>query len=87
MLGLPKTLHPMSQLSIGLMHLQEHSHFAKAYRDGIHKNKLWEHAYEDSLDVIAKSATLSALIYRHTYKEGKLIDSDPNLDLAGNYAH
>ncbi len=63
------------------------SKFQKAYTAGVHKSKYWESIYEDSMDLIAKLPAIAALIYRNTYKGGKLIDADPNLDWAANLAH
>eukprot|EP01017_Pseudomicrothorax_dubius_P017503 TRINITY_DN1970_c0_g1_i1.p1 TRINITY_DN1970_c0_g1~~TRINITY_DN1970_c0_g1_i1.p1 ORF type:complete len:452 (+),score=100.14 TRINITY_DN1970_c0_g1_i1:38-1393(+) len=85
--SLPKDLHPMTQLSQGVLYLQRNSKFAAAYRSGVNKSKYWESTYEDSLDLIAKIPTIAALIYRNIYKNGQIIQPDPNLDWAGNYAH
>lgn len=68
MANLPKSMHPMTQLSMGLLHLQSHSKFAAAYRSGVHKSKYWEVIYDDCMDLIAKIPRLAALIYRHLYK-------------------
>jgi len=59
----------------------------KAYSSGVHKTKYWESCFEDSLDLIAKIPKLAALIYRNTYFDGNLIESNDSLDMAGNYAH
>lgn len=53
----------------------------------MHKSKYWESCFEDALDLIAKIPKLAAIIYRNNYFDGKIIDSDDSLDLAGNYAH
>jgi len=84
---LPHHMHPMTQLSAAMLHLQSHSKFAKAYRQGIHKSKYWDPCYEDCMDLIAKIPRCAALIYRHLYKGGEVIAPDQNLDWAGNYAH
>jgi citrate synthase len=67
LLNLPKSLHPMTQLSQGLLYLQKDSHFAKAYREGIHKTRYWEPVLEDSLDLVAKIPTIAAVIYRNSF--------------------
>jgi len=86
--NLPKTMHPMTQLSIAVMHLQPHSKFAEVYREGkVHKSKYWESNYEDAIDLVAKIPKLAALIYRNVYKGGKLIAPDRSLDWAGNFSH
>lgn len=85
--SLPKDTHPMTQFSIGVLSLQKHSKFAEAYRRGVSKAEYWKFYLEDSVELIAKLPNLAARIYRHTYFDDKYIDSDPNLDWAGNYAH
>lgn len=40
--ALPIDTHPMTQFSIAVMAMQSGSIFAKAYRDGVHKSKLWD---------------------------------------------
>jgi len=85
--ALPPGTHPMTQFSTLIMALQPDSHFAKAYEQGVHKSKLWEYFYEDSMNLIAKLPALAAMIYRKTYKGGKYIDADPKLDWAANLSH
>ena len=85
--SLPKNLHPMTQLSQAVLYLQQHSLFAQAYRNGVHKSKYWDASYEDATNLIAKLPTLAALIYRNVYKDGKVIAPDSSLDWTGNYAH
>ena len=53
----------------------------------MHKSKLWEYFYEDSMNLIAKLPALAAMIYRKSYKGGKYIDADPKLDWAANLSH
>ena len=65
---------PMTQLSAGrCRHVQPESKFAKAYQEGVHKTKIWEHAFEDSMDIIARLPAVCAAIYRRTFKDGKLL--------------
>jgi len=86
--GLPKDMHPMTQLSMGLLALQPDSVFGKAYRDGtMKKTDYWKATLEDSLDIVAKMPILSARIFRNVFFDGKHIPSDPSLDWAGNYAN
>lgn len=68
----PKTMHPMTQLSMALMACQTESKFAKAYNNGVNKNVHWESTLEDVLDVIAKLPEIAALIYQCTFKDGKI---------------
>ena len=85
--SLPVSAHPMTQFVIGVMALQTESKFAKAYNEGISKKDYWDYAFEDSLDLIAKLPRIAAYIYRRKYKNNEQIESDPNLDWAGDLAH
>ncbi len=82
----PKNTHPMTQFSMGIMALQNESVLARRYREGINKAELWDPMYEDSMNLLAKLPALAAYIYRRTYKNGKRIEADPNLDWGGNLA-
>ncbi|CAE6437551.1 hypothetical protein ACGC1H_004401 [Rhizoctonia solani] len=84
----PKTLHPMTQLAMGVAALNHDSSFAAAYEKGIKKSEYWEPVLEDSLDLVAKLPALAARIYRNAYKpEAQLPPIDKNLDLVGNYVN
>jgi len=82
--SLPKETHPMTQLSIGLMALQNQSKFSHAYHHHVHKNLYWDSSLEDILDIIAKLPEIAALVYRCKYFDGR-IEKDTSLDLAGNF--
>ncbi|EWM27549.1 citrate synthase [Nannochloropsis gaditana] len=84
--SLPKSLHPMSQLVVGLMALQKDSKFAAAYASGVHKKEYWKHTLEDILDVWAKLPELAALVFSNTYKDGSVGSKDPSLDYSANFA-
>ena len=86
-LNLPREFHPMTMLANGLLYLQKGSHFFQAYHKGAAKSTYWESYYEDSMDLLAKLPHLCALIYRHKYKNSQLIESNNNLDWAGNFSH
>merc|ERR1719398_592340 len=83
--SLPKTMHPMTQFSLGLQACQTESNFARAYSDGVHKSKYWESTYEDVLDVIAKLAPIAARVYRNTYFNGEQLAGDTSLDYSANF--
>lgn len=85
--ALPKTAHPMTQFTAGIMALQVQSEFQKAYDKGIHKSKYWEPVFEDSLNLIACLPEVAAYIYRRIYKGGEVIPSDQALDYGANFAH
>ncbi|PJF19041.1 Citrate synthase [Paramicrosporidium saccamoebae] len=83
--NVPKTLHPMSQLTMAVMALQERSLFARAYGEGkINKNNMWEYAFEDVNNLIAVLPQVAALIYRTRYGK-KAADSNVS-DWAGRFA-
>jgi len=84
--SLPKTMHPMTQLSIAILACQTESKFASAYASGVHKAKYWEHTLEDVLDVIAKMPEIAALIYKCTFKDGKVVkDTSDSLDYSASF--
>lgn len=86
--SLPKDLHPMTQLSMGVLSMQKNSHFANAYRQGISKQKYWEPYFDDSMDLISKLPRLAALIYNNVFKNGrKTLDLKPEYHLSQNFAH
>lgn len=77
----------MTMLSMGLLHLQNHSKFFKAYQQGVNKSKYWEYYFDDTMDLLAKLPHLCATIYRHKYKNSQLIEPNKQLDWAGNFSH
>jgi len=85
--GLPRDMHPMTQLSMGLLALQPDSIFGKAYRSGsMKKTDYWTYVLDDGISLVAQIPLLSARIFRNVFFNGKHIPSDPSLDWAGNYA-
>jgi len=83
--SLPKDMHPMTQLSIGLNACQTDSKFAKAYQEGAPKTDYHLHTLEDVLGVIAKLPEIAAIIYRNVYFDG-VVNKDTSLDYSGNFA-
>lgn len=75
---LSRGYHPMTMLSMTLMHLQLYSKFFIAYQSGVNKSKYWEHYLDDTMDVIAKLPLICAIIYRHKYHNSQLIPANPN---------
>src|SRR5690606_1295421 len=85
--SLDKSVHPMTQLSMGILALQPQSIFAKRYQEGIGKNDLWDPCFEDALNLIAKIPRIAALIYRKTFRdEPYIIEPDTSLDWGANFA-
>jgi len=86
--SLPKTMHPMTQLSIALLSLQPASKFADAYGKGsVKKNDYWELFLEDAMTLLAQIPIIAAKIYRRTFKDGVVPASRKDLDWAGNFAN
>jgi len=86
--SLPKDMHPMTQLSMGLLALQPGSQFGQAYRSGtMKKTEYWKHTLEDALTLVAQISPLSSRIFRNVFFNGQHVAADPSLDWAGNYAH
>jgi len=84
----PTTLHPMTQLGMGVAALNHDSVFAAAYEKGIKKTDYWTYTYEDSINLLAKLPALAARIYRNIYKAGEdLPGVKKDLDLVGNYSN
>ena len=86
--SLPKTMHPMTQLSVGVLMCQPSSKFAKAYQDGIHPSKYWEPTLDDAIDLCSKLSRIAAIIFHNCYGDNNNIPAvDPNLDYGANYAN
>ncbi|CCF56484.1 hypothetical protein KAFR_0B01850 [Kazachstania africana CBS 2517] len=83
---LPKKMHPMTQLSIGLLLLQENSFFQKNYENGtLNKDTYWEDTLEDSLNLIAMMPLLAGKIYSNMINEGKPLGQfNPSKDWSYN---
>ncbi len=77
----------MTMLSLAVLDLQRHSKFFKAYHAGVNKSKYWETYYEDTMDLLAKLPHICSTIYRHKYKNSKIIAPNHHLDWAGNFSH
>ncbi len=85
--ALPVSSHPMTMFVVGIMALQNGSHFAKAYASGMSKKDYWDVTFDDTLDLIARLPRIAAFIYRRKYREGVHIEPNGLLDWAGNFAH
>ncbi len=85
--ALPVTSHPMTMFVVGIMALQNGSHFAKAYGEGMNKKDYWDATFDDALDLIARLPRIAAYIYRRKYKNGQHIEPNGLLDWSGNFAH
>jgi citrate synthase len=85
--SIPKETHPMTMLSLAILFLQRNSKFFDKYDKGMKKADYWSYYYDDMIGILAKVPQLAAIVYRHRYKEGKIIPADLSLDWAGNYSH
>jgi citrate synthase len=82
--SLPKSLHPMTQLGIGVAALNHSSAFQAAYENGMKKSEYWTHALDDCIDLIAKLPVIAARIYRNVYHpDNQLPAINRDLDLVG----
>jgi citrate synthase len=83
----PPNSHPMTIFSTAILTLARESFFNRKYRAGVPKSEYWESTYEDALNVLAKLPTIAAYIHAKLYRGGKYIVSNPELDMAGNFAN
>jgi citrate synthase len=83
----PCCSHPMTIFSAAIMTLQRESFFVKKYHAGISKKEYWDPTYEDAMNLLAKLPEIASYIYAKLYRDGNRIQSNPNLDLAANFAH
>ncbi len=84
--SMPCCSHPMTIFSTAIMSMHRESFFTKKYYAGINKKDYWDPMYEDSLNLIAKLPEIATYIYSKIYRDGKRIQSNPNLDFGGNFA-
>lgn len=83
--SMPKSSNPMTLFSMGILALQGESHFARRFDEGLKKEDYWEPTLEDSLDLTAKIPSVAAFIYNYKFRDGQIIQPDPNLDWAGSF--
>ena len=83
----PCCSHPMTIFSAAVMTMQRESFFAKKYHAGISKLEYWDPMYEDALNLLAKLPEVATYIFAKLYRDGKRIQSNPNLDYGANFAH
>ncbi len=82
----PCCSHPMAIFSTAILTLHRESFFAKKYHAGINKPDYWDPTYEDMMNLLAKLPEIGTYIYAKLYKDGKRIQSDPDLDIGANFA-
>ncbi len=82
----PCCSHPMAIFSTAILTLHRESFFARKYEAGMNKLDYWDPTYEDALNLLAKLPEIGTYIYTKLYRDGKRIQSDPDLDFGGNFA-
>jgi citrate synthase len=85
--GMPCCSHPMTIFSTAILTMHRESFFTKKYHAGLNKLDYWDSTYEDSLSLLAKLPEIATYTYAKLYRDGKRIQSNPNLDFGGNFAH
>ncbi|CCG83379.1 Citrate synthase [Taphrina deformans PYCC 5710] len=86
--AMPKTLHPMTQMSIAVASLNHDSAFEKAYSAGaLKKADYWEPAFEDTISTIAKLPTIAATIYQNVHGVDTSLKLNTEVDLCTNLAN
>ncbi len=85
--NLPKNIHPMTMLSMGILAMEGQSVFKKKYANGIEKKDHWKYMLEDSLNLIAKLPALAAGIYRIRFLDGNIVPYNQALDWSGNMSN
>src|SRR4030043_1285528 len=83
----PNFSHPMVFFSTAIMTMNRESFFNKKYYAGLPKQDYWDPTYEDMLNLLAKLPEVGSYIYGKLYREGRKIQSNPNLDMGANFAH
>jgi citrate synthase len=83
----PCCSHPMAIFSTAILTMNRESLFNKKYKAGLTKDRYWESTYEDALNLLAKLPEIASYIYNKLYRQGSRIQSDPNMDMGGNFAH
>ncbi len=83
----PENSHPMAIFSTAILTMSRESFFNVKYQAGIPKTDYWEPTFEDALNLLAKLPSIAAYIYAKLYRNGKMAPCNPELDMAGNFAH
>ncbi len=84
--SMPRNTHPMTLFSQAIMACQVDSVFTRRYMEGLPKSDYWIPTLDDSIRLTAKLPALAAMIYNWKYRNGSVIEPNPNLDWSGNFA-
>ncbi len=82
----PCCSHPMTIFASAILALHRESFFVRKYNAGISKTEYWDPMYEDSMNLLAKLPEIASYTYAKLYRDGKRIQSNPNLDMGANFA-
>lgn len=82
----PCCSHPMTIFSSAILSMHRESFFTKKYYAGMNKLDYWDPMFEDSLNLLAKLPEIATYTYAKIYRDGNRIQSNPNLDMGGNFA-
>jgi len=85
--ALPPDTHPMTMLSTAVMAMGATSVFREQYSQGLARDKHWEAALDDALNLIAVVPEIVGAVYRSRYGKGPRIEPKKGLDWAANLAH
>lgn len=85
--SMPADTHPMTLFSQAILALQPNSQAARAYHDGISRHEYWRPMLDDALNLTANLPALAAMVYNIKYRDGEVVDPDPDLDWSANFAH
>jgi citrate synthase len=85
--AMPRDTHPMILFSQAVMAMGVESDFTKKYHNGMKKDKYWEAALDDSMNLTAKLPAIAAFIYRDKYFGEKAKPKyNPKQDYGLNFA-
>lgn len=85
--AMPESSHPMTLFSTAILALQNQSVFAQRYAEGLPKSDFWIPYLEDSDNLIAKLPGIAALIYNMKYRDGQMVEPNPELDWGATFSH
>ena len=85
--AMPRDTHPMILFSQAVMAMGIESDFTKKYHSGMKKDRYWEPALDDSMNLTAKLPAIAAFIYRDKYFGEKAKPRyNPKQDYGANFA-
>lgn len=84
--NIPRNIHPMNALSMGVMMCQNDSKFKISYDNKDNTNQHWENVYDDALNIIAKLPLIAASIFRKKYyNDYSPVIKNNDIDYSANF--